>query len=145
MRSIGRIPTLAWLPVVLAAATPAMLTAQNEAPAETEGEVVASLPNPMVIVANHNWLDMHMYASGGSAGGRVSLGVVTSNTTRKFELPDMFLDVGGDVYLIADPIGSTGHYVTPSIVANPGTNIMVQIENALNLSSASLRAAKGSE
>lgn len=145
MRSIRRMPTLAWLPVILAVATPAILTAQNETPAETTAEVVASsLPDPMVIVANHNWLDMHVYASR-PTGGRVSLGVVTSNTTRTFELPAMFLDAGGDVHLIADPIGSRGRYVTPSIVANPGTNVIVTIENALNLSSASLRAAKGSE
>lgn len=145
MRSLRRISTHAWLPVALAATTPAMSVAQDEPPAETTVEaVVASLPAPKVIVANHNWLDVHVYASR-HAGGRVSLGVVTSNTTRKFELPDMFLSAGGDVYLIADPIGSLGRYVTPAVVAEPGTNVVVHIENALNLSSASLRRAKGSD
>ncbi len=144
MRSFRRMSTLAWIPVALVATTPAMSTAQDEPPAETTVEAAASLPDPVVIVANHNWLDVHMYASR-TAGGRVSLGVVTSNTTRKFELPDRFLDAGGDVYLIADPIGSLDRYVTPAVVAEPGTNVVVHIENALNLSSASLRAAKGSE
>lgn len=144
MRSLRRISTHAWLPVALAATTPAMSIAQDEPPAEATVEAAASLPDPMVIVANHNWLDVHVYASR-HAGGRVSLGVVTSNTTRKFELPDTFLDAGGDVYLIADPIGSLGRYVTPAVVAESGTNVVVHIENALNLSSASLRRAKGSD
>ena len=144
MRSFRRLSTLAWLPVALAATTPATSIAQDERSAETTADPLASLPAPMVIVANHNWLDVHVYASR-TAGGRVSLGVVTSNTTRKFELPDRFLDAGGDVYLIADPLGSLDRYVTPAVVAEPGTNVVVHIENALNLSSASLRAAKGSE
>lgn len=143
MRPLRCMPTLAWLPVILTVATPAMLTGQDETPAGTTAEAVASLPDPTVIVANHNWLDVHVYASR-RAGGRVSLGVVTSNTTREFELPSRFLAAGGDVHVIADPIGSVGRYVTPSIVADPGTNVIVTIENALNLSSASLRAAKGS-
>lgn len=143
MRSIRRISTLAWLPVFLSVVTPATSAAQADQAADTTTESVARLADPMVIVANHNWLDVHVYARR-STGARVSLGVVTSNTTRKFDLPAGFLSTGQDVYLIADPIGSTRHYVTPAIFADPGTNVIVHVENALNQSSASLRAAKGS-
>lgn len=146
MRSIRRMSTLAWLPVILTVATPAMSTAQDETPTETTPETLASLPDPMVIVANHNWLDVHVYASS-PAGGQVSLGVVTSHTTREFELPAIFFGAGGDVHVIADPIGSRDSYVTPAVVADPGTNVVVRIENALNLSSAHLMTASspGSE
>lgn len=134
-----------WTPALLALAVavlaPAPGAAQDPAKEvdETSEEMVA-LPAPTVTVANHNWLDMHVYLVRAS-GGRTSLGMVTSQQTKRFEIPGSFATGPSDVHIVADPIGSSRPYVSPSFFPDPGTDVRVELQAALELSAIHARVA----
>ncbi len=85
-----------------------------------------------VVVDNHNFLDMHVYAVQG--GRRWSLGMATGLTKRTFELPRIAVQSNHDTQLLADPIGSSVPFVTPPFYLYEGQQLNLTLENNLNLS-----------
>ena len=136
--------TLALVALATAAATPVTGTAQApEKDAAAATEEILTLPEPTVTVANHNWLDMHVYLVRAS-GGRTSLGIVTSQQTTRFEIPAGFMSGPSDLHIVADPIGSHRPYVSPAFFPDAGTDFAVTLQNSLGLSWANLRYAAAS-
>ena len=128
----------------LAAAAPVTGTAQEpEQDVAVTMEEIVDLPEPTVTVANHNWLDMHVYLVRAS-GGRTSLGIVTSQQTKRFEIPSGFTAGPSDLHIVADPIGSSRPYVSPAFFPDRGTDFAVTLQNSLGLSWANLRYAAAS-
>jgi hypothetical protein len=131
--------TLAALAALLS--LPTVVSAQEPTePDEAENaEMTSAFDVPATIrVANHNWQDVHVYVSR-DGGALESLGMVTSQSTATFEMPRGFVASGSGVRVIADPVGSRQVYVSPDMPALPGSVVAVTIENAINLSSTSLR------
>jgi hypothetical protein len=89
-----------------------------------------------VRVANHNWLDVNVYAVQG--GTRVRLGSVTSMSSGTFQLPARFLLQSAAVRLLVDPIGSTEGHMTEGVMVQGGQQISFSVQNALQFSSVSV-------
>jgi hypothetical protein len=86
-----------------------------------------------ILVANHNWMDMTVYALRDQ--NRVRLGTVTSGTAARFRLP-RGLDLGaGMLRLQADPVGSTETFTSEPISVDVGSVVNWTIENHIALSS----------
>ncbi len=132
--------TLAALALAAAAAPMTGTAQQPEKDAAVAMEESVTLPEPTVTVANHNWLDMHVYLVR-AGGGRTSLGIVTSHQTERFEIPAGFMSGPSDLHIVADPIGSRRSYVSPSFFPDPGTDFAVDLHASLGLSWANLRHA----
>jgi len=97
-------------------------------------ETEHSEPAPLTVhVENHNWLDMHVYASR-SGGPLRSLGMVTSMSSGTFRLPADLAMAGTDLRMVVDPIGGSGIYVSQPLLVNPGGEILVTVQNTLELS-----------
>ncbi|NLG63935.1 MAG: hypothetical protein GX539_16975 [Candidatus Cloacimonetes bacterium] len=92
------------------------------------GEVGAT-----VEVTNNNWSDMVVYAQ--RNGVKVRLGTVTSMTTESFRLPVPLLSGSGELFFIADPIGSDRAYRSPVVMVGRGQRVEFMLENNLALSS----------
>lgn len=84
-----------------------------------------------VEVTNNNWLDMVVYAS--RAGFRVRLGTVTSLERETFSMPST-METGGEVRLIASPIGLNAVYRSDPISVSPGQRVAFTIENQVGIS-----------
>ncbi len=95
------------------------------------GEVEAT-----VEVTNNNWADMVVYAQ--RNGVRVRLGTVTSMTTQAFDLPLPLLSGSGELFFVADPIGSDRAYRSPVVMVGRGQRVEFLLENNLALSSLSV-------
>lgn len=89
-----------------------------------------------VHVQNHNWSDMHLYVFAG--GQRFSLGLMTSNTSREFELPRAAFGAARNLVFIADPIGSVVAYVSDEVFVQPGDRVEWTLQNNLAHSSISV-------
>lgn len=91
-------------------------------------------PAPVVVeVSNRNWQDMHIYVL--ASGQRWSLGLVTSHSTRSYELPRGAFGSGRDMVLMADPIGSNVVYRSDPILLEPGDRVRWNLQNPLAHSS----------
>lgn len=86
-------------------------------------------------VTNNNWLDMVVYAS--RAGFRVRLGTVTSLEQETFSMPAT-METGGEVRLIASPIGLNAVYQSDPISVSPGQRVAFTIENQVGISTISV-------
>ena len=86
-------------------------------------------PPVVVEVRNRNWQDMHVYVLG--AGQRYSLGVVTSQSTQRYELPEGAFATGRDIVLLADPIGSDEVYRSDPVLLHPGDVVQRNLANPL--------------
>lgn len=89
-----------------------------------------------VRVANNNWNNMTVYVVRGSSRHR--LGTVTSMNTETFRIPAAFLTGTDAVRLVADPLGSSDTYTTPTVQVQPGEEIEFDIENHIAISSVSV-------
>ena len=87
----------------------------------------------IVEVENHNWSDMVVYALHGNS--RIRLGMVTSLTTARFELPSSALYTVTDLRLVAEPLAASEKYVSEPIRVNQGQLVELRLENALAISS----------
>jgi hypothetical protein len=92
-----------------------------------------------VEVANHNWLDVVVYAISG--GNRVRLGSVTTGLEGRFRLPRSMVVQSGNLFLEAHLVGSNQMYRSDPIMVNPGSRVIWSLENQLGLSS--YRVASG--
>jgi len=109
-------------------------------PAAAQGtpQTRQSATDVVLRVENHNWLDMHIYVVASGSPLR-SLGTVTALSTEELKLPPDVVHAGSDLRLVADPIGMTGVYVSPTLIPNPRSVVVLSIENNLDLTSTSLR------
>jgi hypothetical protein len=128
----------AWKPALAALAIAIVAPTSGAAQELEQKEEVREEAAPTVTVANYNWLDVHVYIAR-ATGGRTSLGLVTSQQTRSFDLPRGFTAGATDIRIIADPIGSGRAYVSPAFFPEPGTDFHLEIQASLGLSSASQR------
>lgn len=115
------------LAITTGACAAGTIPAHGLAPAGTETTVE---------VTNHNWADMVVYAVRG--GTRYRLGMVTSMSTARFEIPGMVVNGSGGVSLAADPVGSTDVFVTQPMQVVPGQRVEFNIENHIATSSYSV-------
>lgn len=91
----------------------------------------------VVRVTNNNWSDMTIYLM--RSGARQRLGTVTSQSTHAFVVPSYVMSSAGQVYLMADPIGSTRAFTSAPVIIQPGQTAEWQLENSLALSSMWIR------
>ena len=89
-----------------------------------------------VVVENHNWLDVTVYAV--RSGMRQRLGTVGTAMTGTFRIPPSLIGQGGQVQLLVDPIGASQTRLLPPISIVNGDRIDVAIHNHLPLSSISV-------
>jgi hypothetical protein len=114
------------LPLLMTASASAQETTQTPS-AKHEGEVVK------LVVENHNYLDMHVYAM--RDGIYRSLGVVTGLSEAEFSIPQFMTRAGTDFEILADPIGSNLSYLTGPIFLGSANEINLSIQGALEFSS----------
>lgn len=136
MKNRTMMRAFAALAVVASAAAPHALRAQQEGGASS-----APAEAPVLRVHNYNWLDMHIYVSR-SSGPLLSLGVVTTNSTMTFNLPDDVTGADAGLRVVADPIGDTGVWVSPDILVGPRSDVVLDLENSLPLSHVSIEPKK---
>jgi hypothetical protein len=117
--------------LVAMAAVP--LAAQEPVQEQLGADQAATRHEAVLRVTNESWLDMHVYVSR-DGGLRRSIGVVGSFQSVELPLPVGALDPGARVRLVADPIGSSGVYVSPEIFAGAGDDVILTIRNSLPLS-----------
>ncbi len=86
-----------------------------------------------VNVSNRNWSDVVVYAV--RSGTRHRLGTVTTNQIRRFTLPREMEVPGGDLRLLADPVGGSERFESGTIHVVPGQTIELSLENQLSISS----------
>ena len=86
-----------------------------------------------IAVTNNNWMDMTVYVV--RSGARMRVGAVTGMTSKLFHLPKSLIAEGGEMRLMADPMGSQQGYTTAPILTGPGTRVEWYLENNLALSS----------
>ena len=91
-------------------------------------------------VANHNWMDVTVYAVSG--GVRSRLGQVSTGMSQVFRMPRTVNTQTSDFRLEADPVGAGEVYTSHAIQATPGTRIIWSLENELALSSFRIASAK---
>lgn len=98
----------------------------------------------LVVVDNRNWQDIVLYAV--CDGTRARLGLVTAVSTQTFALPDGLRTLGGELYLIADPVGraeQSGRQLTrftsERVQVQPGQRIEWTLQSALERSSMLVR------
>ncbi len=101
-------------------------------------EPLAAIDNSTaVVVENHNWADVVVYAE--RNGDRRRLGMVTSMTSSNFQLPRGMRYGGDGVHLVAEPIAAGGRFVTGPISVAPGQQVRLRIENQLSISQWTVR------
>lgn len=100
------------------------------------GSAPARVQGATVRVTNNNWKDMTVYMVRGSS--RYRLGMVTSMTTEVFPVPRALVGNTGGVQLLADPIGSTATYLSPSIFVNGGETVQFEVHNQIAISNVSI-------
>lgn len=90
----------------------------------------------IVEVTNYNWSDVHVYVMSG--GQRFSLGMVTTNSTERFDLPRQVFGGARDLVFLADPVGSVLAYVSEPVIVHEGDLVEWRIQNDLSQSSISV-------
>jgi hypothetical protein len=93
-------------------------------------------PPSIVEVSNYNPLDVHVYVI--VSGQRVSLGVVTTNSTESFRLPALAFS-SRNVAFRAAPIGSGRTYVSDEMLIEPGDTVVWTITDNLAQSVITIR------
>lgn len=81
-----------------------------------------------VVVENHNWQDLRVYAVN-SAGARFRLGNVTTNQRRRFRLPSSVTSSGFRFELVATFIGSSQVQRTGSLPFYPNRDVYWTVGN----------------
>jgi len=144
MRTESKRWSLGVLALLVTLAAPEGLTGQESPGQEPQAGVEEATPASVgaaLRIANHNWLDLHVYLSR-EGGPLQSLGMVTSHTTATFELPRESFLAGSALRVVADPIGGGPRYVSPELILSPGVDVHVAVENAIHLSSSTVRTRR---
>lgn len=104
------------------------------------GEGKPSLGKPssrtaVVEVANNGFADVTVYVV--QSGMRRRLGTVTGLSQQRFVLPHLAFEAA-DVYLLADPVGSSRAYLSPAVRLRPGDAVDLRLHATLSMSSVSV-------
>lgn len=105
---------------------------------EAEGE-----PQPKteeateLTVINHNWSDITIYVVQHGAQP-IRLGLVTSLSRARFEVPSDLVGSGRVIRLMADPVGQHEAFLSERIQVFPGDLIEWRLENRLQQSALSI-------
>ena len=91
----------------------------------------------VLMVDNRNWQDVVVYAV--HDGSRSRLGLVVAARTASFTLAPSYVTKGGDLYFIADPVGTTRSYSSERVVVQRGQYIEWTLESGLERSSLLVR------
>lgn len=106
--------------------------ALNQPPAEEE-PIAVRPGGAVLVVRNRSWSTMHLYLL--VAGQRFSLGMVTSQSERSFEIPPTAFANERDLVFMADPVGSVLAYVSDPILVQPGNRVRWTLQKRLSQSS----------
>jgi hypothetical protein len=87
-------------------------------------EAADILERTTVTVDNQSFSDMTIYAS---RGQRVRLGTATGHTKTVFTLPPSLVRGTGQVWFVADPVGSSRTSVSEEITVTAGDAIVLTI------------------
>lgn len=124
--------------VVSVAAALVLAVAASGCARATAGTDVQSIrPTTTVQVSNQGWSDVVVYVL--RSGMKWRLGMVTSQTSRTFEMPRGVLPEAGSLRLLADPIGSKEHLTAPFQVTS-GQRVALTLQNVLSMSYVSVWA-----
>lgn len=94
-------------------------------------------PPPVTLeVSNNHWNDVVIYVVRG--GQRVRVMTIVAINSESVVLPKHLLGPGGEVRVLAYPIGGYQRYVSPRVYAQPGTTVAVTLETDLRKSSVSV-------
>lgn len=102
-----------------------------------DGAGTAAPPRAVLLVTNHNALDMQLYAM--RSGQIVVLGMVASYTTASFDLPTWMIDPAADIQFLADAIGALEAYLSDPIAVESGEEFHLTLESDINVSSLTTR------
>jgi hypothetical protein len=100
-------------------------------------EVVARTWAAALVIRDHNFNDMDVYAAG-PRGARIRVGFAPGETTTRLPLPPSLVGVG-TLRLTADPVGGFGAARTDPLVVTAGDTVTFTIEQDLGLSVATVR------
>lgn len=99
---------------------------------DPELDALTHVPDSVfIVVKNHHRLDVNVYAT--YLSSRQFLGVVTSNNTGEYAVRASLAESSG-FRVAADPIGSSGTYVTDEILVRRGDVVEVTIQYPLQQS-----------
>ena len=87
-----------------------------------------------VSVENRNHLDVIVYAVH-EGGARERLGLVTSGSIGRFNLPRRAAARGGDLYLVAHPVGTNDNYLSDRVNPQPGQRVTWTLQQGMERSS----------
>ena len=87
-------------------------------------------------VTNHHWLDCEIYVV--HSGLTTRVGLVTATATETFVLQTYLLGPGGDIRLLAIPIGGAQRVSTGVITISGGQSVEWTLERTLRSSSFSV-------
>lgn len=105
--------------------------------AENEKPSLGKPPRAAVVhVANNGFADVTVYVV--QSGMRWRLGTVTGLSQRRFTLRPS--SHGGEVHLLADPVGGSRGYRSPPVRVHPGEAVDLRLHATLSLSSVSVWA-----
>lgn len=106
-----------------------------------DGPMTTPLAVPTsVSVENNKWLDVNVFAVRG--GRKTRLGMVTSMTSREFDLPSWTMAGSGDLQLLIDPIGSSQTQLLGPIVVSGGERVELRVANEMALSAYMVRSRR---
>lgn len=93
--------------------------------------------DPVVIVENHGWEDVRVYAL--RHGSRMRVGMVTAMNTGRFTLKPGMVDPAGYVQLVLQPIATRQGMVMQRIPLWNGDVVHLDVQNVLAHSSFTVR------
>jgi hypothetical protein len=106
----------------------------------TADEMVDGMPAPLaapaVSVTNTNWADVNVFAVSGGQSHR--LGMVTTNQTTRFDVPEA-LRASGDFRIVIEPIGSSERFVASNVLVGPGQELVINVHNVLQQSTVTVQ------
>lgn len=103
------------------------------APVTEQASLSSRESQATLLVKNNNWQEVVIYMLRGSS--RARLGSVPSMGSARFRLAEMMINGTGDVRIMADPIGSPQTYTSPAINVVPGSEVELQVQNHISISS----------
>jgi len=132
LHGLTRIPLAGALLLIMAASVSAQEAPEN-ASYTPKGDAVK------LVVDNNNFWDMHMYVM--RDGAYRSLGVVSGLSRTNLEIPRSLTASGGELQILADPIGERMSYFSGPIVLGTANEIDLMLQSDLSLSWFTLKAA----
>ncbi len=90
-----------------------------------------------VIVQNRSTLDVNIYAI--RITERFHLGMVVTNAESSFKLPIQLQPPFRDLRILVDPVGTRDTFESEPLLASPGEDIEVRVQNTLEQTSVIVR------